>query len=69
METDASDYAYGSVLSQKVNSHPGAGVKTQEVKKTRAHPVAYLSKQFNSAEINYDIHDKEMLAIVRSFHA
>ena len=40
-----------------------------EVKKTRAHPVAYLSKEFNPAEINYDIHDKEMLAIVRSFHA
>ena len=69
METDASDYAYGSVLSQtqKVNFCPGAGVKTQE--KTRAHPVAYLSKQFNPAEINYDIHDKELLAIVRSFHA
>ena len=27
-----------------------------------------MSKQFNSAEINYDIYDKEMLAIVRSFH-
>ena len=79
METDASDYAYGSVLfqTQEVDSRPGVGVKTQEdnsrpgagVKKTRAHPVAYLSKQFNPAEINYDIHDKEMLAIVRSFHA
>ena len=60
LETDASDYAYGSILSQtqEVNSRPGAGVKTHE--KTRAHPVTYLSKQFNSAEINYDIHDKEM---------
>ena len=69
METDASDYAYGSVLSQmqEVNSRLGAAVKTHE--KTRAHPIAYLSKQFNPAEINYDIHDKEMLAIVRSFHA
>ena len=76
---DASDYAYGSVLSQmqEVNSCLGAGVKTQEdnsrlgagVKKTRAHPVVYLSKQFNLAEINYDIHDKEMLAIVSTFHA
>ena len=66
METDASDYAYGLVLShtQEVNSRPGAGVK-----KTRAHPVTYLSKQFNPAEINYDIYDKEILAIVRSFYA
>jgi transposase InsO family protein len=30
------------------------------------HPVAYFSKTMNSAECNYDIHDKEMLAIVRS---
>ena len=65
-ETDTSDYAYGSALSQtqEVNSCLGAGVK-----KTRVHPVAYLSKQFNPAEINYDIHDKEMLAIGRSFYA
>ena len=49
---------------QEVVSCLGVGVK-----KTRAHPVEYLSKQFNLAEINYDIHDKEMLAIVRSFHA
>ena len=80
METDTSDYAYGSVLSQTqevVNSRLGVGVKTQEdnsrpgagVKKTRVHPVAYLSKQFNPADINYDIHYKEMLAIVSSFYA
>src|SRR5258705_2913411 len=61
LETDASDYAYGSVLSQLQED------TTKQ--KTRTHPVAYLSKQFNPAEINYDIHDKEMLAIVRSFHA
>ena len=66
LETDASDYAYGSVLSQtqEVNSRQLAGVK-----KTRVHSVAYLLKQFNPAEISYDIHDKEMLVIVRSFHA
>ena len=79
MERNASDYAYGSVLiqMQEVNSCPGAGVKTQEnnscpgagVKKTRAHPVAYLSKQFNPSKIYYDIHDKEMLVIARSFYA
>ena len=60
LETDASDYAYGSVLSQmqEVNSCPKAGVKTQEdnsrpgagVKKTRAHPVAY-SWAFNVSQI------------------
>ena len=49
---------------QENNSRPGTGVK-----KTRVHVVVYLLKQFNPTEINYDIYDKEMLAIVRSFHA
>jgi len=30
------------------------------------HPVAFFSKTMQPAELNYDIHDKEMLAIVRS---
>ena len=27
-------------------------------------PVAYISKSLNEAERNYEIHDKEMLAII-----
>ena len=27
--------------------------------------VAYLSKSLNETEINYEIHDKEMLAVIR----
>ena len=30
------------------------------------HPVAFLSKSLNEVERNYDIHDKEMLAIIRT---
>ena len=30
------------------------------------HPVAFLSKSLNEVERNYDIHDKEMLAIIRA---
>jgi hypothetical protein len=30
------------------------------------HPVAFFSKTMASTELNYEIHDKEMLAIVRS---
>ena len=42
-----------------------AGVLSQ---KHREHwlPVAFFSKTINSAECNYQIHDKEMLAIVKS---
>jgi hypothetical protein len=54
VETDASDFALGAVLSQ-----------IQQTK--RLHPVAYQSRKFKPAEINYDVHDKEMLAIVMAF--
>jgi hypothetical protein len=54
VETDASDFALGAVLSQ-----------VQETK--RLHPVAYHSKKFKPAEINYDVYDKEILAIVTAF--
>ena len=54
LETDASDFALGAVLSQ--SSEDG-----------RLHPVAFHSRKFTAAEINYEIHDKELLAIVDSF--
>ena len=54
LETDASDFALGAVLSQM-------GVDE------KLHPVAFYSRKFSAAEINYEIHDKELLAIVDSF--
>jgi hypothetical protein len=54
METDASDFVLGTVLSQ-------------ERKRRRLHPVAFYSRKFSTIEINYEIHDKELLAIVDSF--
>ncbi len=50
METDASDFALGACLSQK---HDG-----------KLRPIAYHSRTFSPAELNYDVHDKELLAIV-----
>ena len=52
MEVDASDYATGEVLSMKC-------------KDRLWRPVAFLSKSLNEMERNYEIHDKEMLAIIR----
>jgi len=52
MEVDASDYATGGVLSM-------------ECKNGRWRSVAYLSKSLNKTERNYEIHDKEMLAVIR----
>ena len=54
METDASDFAIGAVLSQRDEEN-------------RLHPVAFHSRKFSPAEINYEIHDKELLAIVEGF--
>ena len=51
---EASDFALGSVLSQPNEN----GL---------IYPVAFHSRKFEAAEINYEIHDKEILAIVDSF--
>ena len=56
MEVDALDYATGGVLSMEC-----------EDKLWR--PVAFLSKSLNEMERNYEIHDKEMLAIIRELEA
>jgi len=54
IETDASDFAIGAVLSQRDDEG-------------RLHPVAFHSRKFQPAEINYEIHNKELLAIVDAF--
>ena len=56
MEVDASDYVMGGVLSM-------------ECKDGLWKPVAFLSKLLNEMKRNYEIHDKEMLAIVRGLEA
>jgi hypothetical protein len=50
IETDTSDFAIGAVLSQVIDG--------------RLHPIASHSQKMDTAEINYEIHDHEMLAIV-----
>ena len=51
VETDASDYALGAVLLQ---------LGTDNL----LHPVAFYSRKLTPAEINYTVHDKELLAIL-----
>jgi len=51
IETDASDYAIGAICSQPDE-------------KGILHPVAYYSRKLKDPERSYDIHDKELLAIV-----
>ena len=50
METDASDYALTAILS----------IFNEE---NKVHPVAFHFHTFTITELNYDIYDKELLAI------
>jgi len=52
IEADSSDFATGAVLSQ------------QSMTDGKWHPVVFYSKSLSSVERNYEIHDKEMLAII-----
>nr|GFA07564.1 reverse transcriptase domain-containing protein [Tanacetum cinerariifolium] len=50
---DASDYAVGAVLGQRVENH--------------FWPIHYASKTMNQAEMNYTTTEKEMLAVIYAF--
>ncbi len=54
VETDASDFVTAGILSQKG-------------KDGLLRPVAYFSRKHSPAECNYEIYDKELLAIIRAF--
>ena len=56
MEVDALDFVTGEVL-------------LMECEDRRWRLVAYLSKPLNETEKNYEIHDKEMLAVIRGLEA
>ncbi|TDZ13344.1 Transposon Tf2-9 polyprotein [Colletotrichum orbiculare MAFF 240422] len=54
VETDASDYAIGGQLGQR----DAKGV---------LHPCAFYSRKLSGPELNYQIHDKELMAIIEAF--
>jgi len=51
--TDTSDYVTGAILEQR----DALG---------QSHPITYFSKSLQPAERNYEIHDKELLAIIHA---
>ena len=54
LETDASKYVCSGILSQQCEDG-------------KWRPVAYRSKSMEDTECNYDIHNKELLAIIQAF--
>ena len=67
--TDASDFAIGGILLQQPDSSQSAlGPKEPLLPIERHwHPIAFYSRKLGGAEIRYDTHDKELLAILESF--
>ena len=53
LKTDASNCILAAILSTWSNG--------------KVHPIAFHSRAFSAAEINYDVYDKELLAIIESF--
>lgn len=54
LETDASDYAIAAILSTIASDG-------------EIHPIAFFSRTLSDPERNYDVHDKELLAIFAAF--
>jgi len=54
METDVSDYALAAILS----------IMTKD---NEIYPIAFHSRTFSTLELNYNVHDKELLAIFEAF--
>ena len=54
IEIDTNEIALGAILSQLD-------------KKNRLYPVTFYSRRFTILELNYNIYDKELLAIVDNF--
>ena len=53
IELDASDYALAAILFTKVGD--------------KIHLIAFYFQTFSTAEMNYDVYDKELLAIYEAF--
>jgi len=54
METNASDYALAAILS----------IMTKD---NEIHPIAFYSQTFSALKLNYNVYDKELLAIFEAF--
>jgi hypothetical protein len=53
VESDVLDFAMGAILSIKCNDE-------------KWRPCTFYSKSLSNVERNYDVHDKEMLSIIRA---
>jgi len=60
VHTDASAYGVGAILLQAGEINPKNPLKP------RLHPIAYYSATFTPTERNYDIYERELLAVIKA---
>ncbi len=73
IETDASGYAIGGILSQMTSNQHSSGHMTHKnsnspkFKIGHWYPVVFFSQNMLPAKIRYEVHNPELLAIVEAF--
>src|SRR5712671_5468812 len=60
VHTDASAYGVGAILLQEGDANP------QKPSKPHLHPIAYYSATFTPTERNYNIYERELLAVIKA---
>ncbi len=60
LQTNALAYCVGAILLQEGEHHATAS------KKPKLHPIAYYSVTFTPTKCNYDIYERELLAIMKA---
>ena len=62
LQVDASAYGVGAILSQEGEQTPAMQQRTKPI----LHPIAYYSAMFTPTERNYDIYERELLAVMKA---
>ena len=62
LQTDASAYSVGTILLQEGETTPSLATH----KKLVLHPIAYFSATFTPTECNYNINERELLAMMKA---
>src|SRR5260221_5994667 len=65
LQTDASAYSVGTILSQE-GGPESSSLSLTKRQKPVLHPVAYYSATFTPTECNYDIYKRELLAVMKA---
>ena len=55
------------IIVETDTSKIACSILSQFDEKKRLHPIIFYSRKFTASELNYDIYDKKLLAIVNNF--